>query len=207
MCRGEKCFPFLLAFLILISPMISFGQGRQQTRDVVYLKDGSIIRGTIIEKIPLVSVKIQTIDGSVSMYSWSEIQRTQANPALGKPPRLPGIAFLWSCFIPGAGQVYNGQMIKGALIIAAMTSGFCMLFNGLGKERTRVHQNVSNTGGCIFLGAWIYSVIDAPISASRINRERGWATAPFSRVRFAVAITDVSRSRKMAPGIVLTWDF
>lgn len=40
-------------------------QDNPQYVDVVYLKNGSIIRGMIIEQIPNVSLKIQTKDGSI----------------------------------------------------------------------------------------------------------------------------------------------
>lgn len=43
--------------------------------DVVYLKNGSIVRGTIIEQVPGVSLKIQTADGSVFFYKMEEIEK------------------------------------------------------------------------------------------------------------------------------------
>ena len=46
-----------------------------QYRDVVYLKNGSIIRGMIIELTPNVSVKIQTKDGSIFVYKMEEVEK------------------------------------------------------------------------------------------------------------------------------------
>jgi hypothetical protein len=43
--------------------------------DVVYLKNGSIIRGTLIELIPNVSLKIETKDGSVFFYKMEEVEK------------------------------------------------------------------------------------------------------------------------------------
>jgi len=43
--------------------------------DVVYLKNGSIIRGTIIEQTPNVSLKIQTKDGSIFVYKMEEVEK------------------------------------------------------------------------------------------------------------------------------------
>ena len=43
--------------------------------DVVYIKNGSIIRGVIIEQIPNVQIKIQTKDGSVFVYKMDEIEK------------------------------------------------------------------------------------------------------------------------------------
>lgn len=43
--------------------------------DVVYLKNGSIIRGIILEQIPSKSLKLQTADGSIWVYQVDEVER------------------------------------------------------------------------------------------------------------------------------------
>ena len=47
----------------------------QTTVDVIYLKNGSVIRGTIIEQIVGETVKIQTRDGSIFSYKMDEMLR------------------------------------------------------------------------------------------------------------------------------------
>lgn len=47
----------------------------QNVLDVVYLKNGSIIKGIIIEQIPNESIKIETKDGSIFVYKISEIDK------------------------------------------------------------------------------------------------------------------------------------
>lgn len=42
-------------------------------QDVVYLKNGGIVRGMIIEQVPNVQLKIQTKDGNVFVYKMDEI--------------------------------------------------------------------------------------------------------------------------------------
>lgn len=66
--------------LIIGSVFIGGGNNERKTteengelKDVVYLKNGSIIRGVIIEQIPNESIKIRTNDGSVFVYSTEEI--------------------------------------------------------------------------------------------------------------------------------------
>jgi len=51
-----------------------------ELQDVVYLKNGSIIRGLIIEQVPNVSIKIQTSDGSVFFYKMEEIEKITKEP-------------------------------------------------------------------------------------------------------------------------------
>lgn len=67
----KKILSFLLFVLIATS---SFAQNNNY-EDVVYLKNGSIIRGIIIEQKPNVSIKIQTSDNSVFVYEMDEIEK------------------------------------------------------------------------------------------------------------------------------------
>ena len=50
-------------------------EANSQYIDVVYLKNGSIIKGMIIEQTPNVSLKIQTRDGSVFVYKMDEVEK------------------------------------------------------------------------------------------------------------------------------------
>ncbi|GEM_PF-142189 len=63
----------LIVLLIILSATIICAQ--ITTKDVVYLKNGSIIKGSIIELIPEKTIKIQTSDGSIFVYATSEIER------------------------------------------------------------------------------------------------------------------------------------
>ena len=49
-------------------------------QDVVYLKNGSIIHGTIIEEVPNKSVKIETRDGDIFVYQMDEIEKITKTP-------------------------------------------------------------------------------------------------------------------------------
>jgi len=48
--------------------------------EVLYLKNGSIIRGMIIEQIPNEQVKIQTSDGSVFVYTMDQVLKITKEP-------------------------------------------------------------------------------------------------------------------------------
>jgi TM2 domain-containing membrane protein YozV len=67
---------FILALFMLITA-ISFRVSAQNgnLEDVVYLKNGSIIRGTIIEQIPNESLNVKTKDGSVFVYKMTEVSK------------------------------------------------------------------------------------------------------------------------------------
>lgn len=61
--------------LILFALITSFVWAQNNYQDVVYLKNGSVIRGLIIEQIPNESIKIETSDRSVFVYKMEEIEK------------------------------------------------------------------------------------------------------------------------------------
>jgi hypothetical protein len=63
----------ILTFFLLLISFITYSQTIYQ--DVVYLKNGSKIKGLIIEQIPSVSLKIETTDGSVFVFKMEEIEK------------------------------------------------------------------------------------------------------------------------------------
>ena len=68
-----KKIVFVLA--LVLSCMISMAQNN--TRDVVYLKNGSIIKGEIIELSSNENIKIQTVDGSVYVYPFDQVEKIE----------------------------------------------------------------------------------------------------------------------------------
>ncbi len=89
----------------------------------------------------------------------------------GKSRKEPVLAALLALVPPlyaiqGLGQVYNGEIGKG------------MFFLGIGQLsfstwQSAVDPTTEKVGRAVFIGSWVYSVIDAYRSAKRINRKRG----------------------------------
>ncbi|MGM0407206.1 MAG: hypothetical protein ACQERU_04435 [Bacteroidota bacterium] len=65
-----------LSILMLSIFIISMCALAQETKDVVYLKNGSVIKGEITEMILNEHIKIKTADGSIFVYPFSEIEKT-----------------------------------------------------------------------------------------------------------------------------------
>jgi tetratricopeptide (TPR) repeat protein len=96
-------------------------------------------------------------------------------------PRNPGLAFMLSLIMPGVGQLYNGHLLKGGIIIAVVLLGlllsggsdfFYNLFAYM-VNPTRVRGDQSGwqlIAGVAALIAWFYAFIDAPLSAAARNR-------------------------------------
>ncbi len=60
--------------------MMSEMADAQQLRDVVHLKNGSVVNGVIIEQIPNETIKIQLQDGTVLVFKMAEIDRIVKEP-------------------------------------------------------------------------------------------------------------------------------
>lgn len=64
----------VLGFLAFMSvSLFSFGQ--QSTDDVVYLKNGSVIRGSIVELVPDGNITIEIMGGSTLVYPMAEVEK------------------------------------------------------------------------------------------------------------------------------------
>ena len=73
---------FIITITICLMPFLAKAQTAYE--DVVYLKNGSIIHGLIIEQVPSKSIKIQTTDGNVFFYSMEEIEKITKEPSKEK---------------------------------------------------------------------------------------------------------------------------
>lgn len=63
--------------LSLIFLLVSALTVTVMAKDVVYLKNGSVIKGNVLEIIPEQSIKIQTYDGSIFVYRMDEVDHMQ----------------------------------------------------------------------------------------------------------------------------------
>lgn len=73
----------------------------------------------------------------------------------------PWVSFLLSAVVVGGGQVYNDQVGKGVVQFTGAAFGL-----GLALQSTDPLP-----GAALFLGCHLWSLIDAPMTANRINRE------------------------------------
>lgn len=226
---------FMLLCLVFCVAAIAFGQGTME--DIVHLKNGGIIRGVVFENMPNAYVKIQTPDGKIKTYKFSEIEKLskagqppvkavaadvqKLDSLSAKPSSIPieqqsqkplaeqqpkpstnittneskssTTSFLLSFLIPGLGQFYNGEYTKGAIMTGAAVIGTTLIFTAGYTETysaspytdysyygTYTYYNYNYeeettawfyVGIAMAGGSWVWSMIDAPISANRINSE------------------------------------
>jgi len=162
-------------FLLLV--VCSIGLAQEPTIDVLHLKNGSIIKGNIIELDPSSHVRIELQDGSILVFQMEELtQITKEVISLRPPMKSPGAALALSLVlggitpIQGTGQFYNGETGKGI--------GYLTI--GLISTAIAISGVKNDNGTTVGLGALLYLVSyavgghDSYVSAKRINRENGY---------------------------------
>ncbi|UCE27726.1 MAG: hypothetical protein JSW52_02935 [Candidatus Coatesbacteria bacterium] len=86
----------------------------------------------------------------------------------------PLTSFLLSLLVPGGGQFYNGETLKGFIMLTGFAVGV-----GVGVE---LDSNGRHGSAAAVLsmtaGVWAYSMADAVLSSQRINAEHGFSFAP-----------------------------
>ena len=143
--------------------------------DVVHLTDGNMVTGEIIEIIPKETIKIKTIDGKQITYPFDQIEkidrvevefksRTSATIRAAVFPIFPG--GLLSFGVPvfsGWGQFYNGQYLKA---VGFLVNGFIGMNVLMASEDSNREFAI---GAGMVVGGYIWSIIDANLSAKKIN--------------------------------------
>jgi len=182
-----------LLCLICLLPFSFTLKAQQGYEDVLYLKNGSIIKGIVIEQIPNQSIKIQAKDGSIFVYNIAEVEKVTKEKTGNNVSDIsnlndskyknPGTALLWSILIPGAGQFYNGQYGKGLLMLgidavafaAISTYGYSTYTSYYGYYSSTEPTDVFYIGMAAILANSLWSILDASKSAKEINRKNGLA--------------------------------
>lgn len=182
---------------ILFAGLTMYAQTEMQ--DVVYLKNGGMVKGLIIEQIPNVSLKVQTADGSIFVYKMEEVEKmakeqvqvpTQKkfnnpyqnnnvgynnNMAYMPPRKSTFAAGLLSFLIPGAGQLYATNWDKGWGFIAWTFLGYPI---GIGIVSSIVDYDGFMAGltalSIVHLIVGIYSIVDAVDVAKQVNINNGY---------------------------------
>lgn len=119
----------------------------------------------------------------------------------------PFIAGALSFFFPGAGQLYNEDFMKGIILIAAMiASVVTIIYTGIALGGGMMSGEVVFPpamlivriviAGLIYLGIWLYGIIDGVAAAQRLTA---------NTVNPGAAITTGPRSKEgtIALGVVL----
>lgn len=159
-----------LAAVLLVAISSAYAE---ELEDVVYLKNGGVYRGIVVEQIPGESLTIQTNTGGIVTFSLDEVARiTKENPttrtlAQRRKQKSTGVATALSIVFPGAGQHYLGAHFRALLMEAMCGAGVGLVING-GKngDGDAVGWGIGMIGV-----SYLWSIIDAPLTAESINNK------------------------------------
>lgn len=201
----------------------------QALEDVIYLNDGKVLRGIIVEQVPAVTYVIATSDGTYSIDALS-IQKITKEPLSNGvivseihtygpyiphkydedgnliTPLSPSGAFFNSLIIPGLGQMNNGQEIKGILLFTGTVVGVLGVTVGTNMASSQYVDLVGYSSAVLAAGCYLYSLFDAPIYAYKWNKKHGFKGGGYNRMSFRPAI-GVSGRRGAAVGMNVAFDF
>ncbi len=186
----QKTVILVLSVLVL-SVFTTKALAKTQMLDVIHLTDGSVVVGEIIEIIPNQTVKLKTHvldnsyqgifflqepdEGELKIYPFEQMEKMSKvevkfrnrTTATVRAALLPSVPCLYPIF-PGWGQFYNGQQDKGIGFLILSVSGIFIMFSGFDDDPP---DNVTAaTGASMIIGSYIWSVIDANLSAKKINQ-------------------------------------
>ena len=218
-----------ILFICLICLITFIVPSQVSAQDVIYLKDGRVVRGIILEQSDgLVSVQMQ--DGQVAHFFMDQITKIEGHsrgnqgqpPRGGEQPRIRGKknvygAMALSFFIIGSGQIYNGQPLKGVGQMGLAITGYGLILSGLGDDYDDYYDFGGGGGSSgstarvavglvLWSGTWIWSIVDAGITANRINRENEYGhLIELGDDRVTFGVDPVVQPNKL--GTMLTFHF
>ncbi|MBO7299937.1 MAG: hypothetical protein J6U53_00835 [Tidjanibacter sp.] len=223
----------LLILAVLLGGVATLSAQRpahgQLLEDVIYLKSGSVLRGVIVEQMPMVNYVIATIDGSTLTVDARSVEKITVEPVVVREettdvhlcysnpfmphkhdadgniiyPLSPAGAFMRSLIIPGMGQMVNGEELKGTLLLTGTIMGIVGFTFGANAVPARYSDLVGYSGVALAAGCYLYSLIDAPIFAHRWNKKYGFKSSDYNYMTLAPAIGISGRHRAMGVNVAI----
>ncbi|MFY0687940.1 MAG: hypothetical protein JXQ90_12285 [Cyclobacteriaceae bacterium] len=136
----------------------------------------------------------------------------------GVTRREPYLAVLFSGLFPGGGQYYNKQAGKGAIATVVGVTGLSMMIAGVSQlsylyeddyydyydylDDVETAAALSTAGSVIYSLNWLWSTIDAGVSATKLNRDYG-LTFGIKPIRYQNLVSN----QKISAGPTITIKF
>ena len=143
-----------LILIMCLTALVAVSQVcAQQIEDVLHLKNGEVIRGTIVEQIPGESLKIQTRDGNVLVFTMDEIAKLAKE--MPEAPKEPAMG-VWGVDIPTSASADSKSSTGIGLNLGAIVQSDEDVFFGtrtdLYPEMTIYYENSNlRVGGTVGL--------------------------------------------------------
>jgi len=158
--------------------------GEKLTGDIVFYTTDSIVLVDSLQRrvtLPSSSVSFVQWAGEVLEPELPSLAYADFAPVYLVREKNPGEAALYALVglptVVPLGQLYNGEMGKAGFVsvvkliaMAATAAGYAMM-KGNPRQDDNAGTALMVIGGIAFAGTSVYTVIDAAVSADRINQE------------------------------------
>lgn len=169
--------------------LLTEAEAQQFAEDVVYLKNGSVVRGIIVEQIPNETLKIRTQGGSEFVFKMSEVLKiTRELPVVAPPSpgRLlssgdikekdPAIALILSFLVVGAGQFYVEEYNKAYTHWLVTVGSIVLIVTAVEDNYGDFDPDADDAYGVVGILAglanWVVSMVTAPSQARAFNERQ-----------------------------------
>ena len=182
----------VLGTLFLLSFLAFPGFAEAEWRDVLYLENGSVLRGVIVERVPGGVIKIRVAGGSVFSYRPEEIAKEGKEQVVspsgprGERRRGLGKAGMMSMLLPGLGQYRNGDVAEGMLVQVLYVGGLAVALT-TGMEGEHLNEWFFIGMGVAVL-MQVGSVVDAMTTEARRAEPVGRSATGIAGERYALNV-------------------
>lgn len=122
---------------------------------------------------PRHAIRWVAVAALLSVLTLGDAMTASAQEAPPRGHKSPPLALALSVVLPGAGQVYNGDYLKGAVMFVGTVAVISASMLSL-SDVFALDDDTSDTGthvlGAVGVGLILWSWIDAPLTARAINR-------------------------------------
>ena len=173
----------LLAVTLLLGVA---GRAQAQSTDVLYLKNGSVIRGQILEFVAGGTVRIETADGSVFVFEADQVEKMTKSTNGGTLRQSGGKSVNGFRVIAGTGIMANdyGDCILSEADIALggrMAGGHLFVGGGVGINSYLYSDDITdNENNLIAFGVVRYNVLSR-LASPFVEARPGYASGAFLR--------------------------
>ena len=168
--------------------LLTEAEAQQFAEDVVYLKNGSVVRGIIVEQIPNETLKIRTQGGSEFVFKMSDVLKITKELPVVKPPvqlppnttineeKDPAIALILSFLVVGAGQFYVEEYNKAYTHWLVAVGSIVLIVTAVEDNYGDFDPDGDDAYGVVGILAgltnWVVSMVTAPSQARSFNEQQ-----------------------------------
>lgn len=172
---------------VMVIGLFSFAEAQQFTEDVIYLKNGSVVRGIIVEQIPSETLRIRTKGGSEFVFKMSDVLKITKELPIVEPPgpvppstyikeKDPTLAFILSFLLVGTGQLYVEEYSAAYTHWLVAIGSLVLIVTAAEDDYSTYDPDGDNVYGgfglLVMLTNWVVSMVSAPSQAHAFNEKQ-----------------------------------